>query len=136
MMPAIVDTSLPDIHESTSTGAMMEFLGGHVDASLPFAHDALTSQIPFQKLTPGEEVDWAVLNNGVITPEEMDEILNTTAAPGMENIGDVDMSWLTPDVTDTTDDNIQATQDLVMDDFNFEDMIFDMPIDEGFDEAM
>ncbi|KAM3425075.1 hypothetical protein BST61_g7042 [Cercospora zeina] len=136
MMPAVVDTSLPDINESTSTGAMMDFLGGDVGASLPFAHDALTSQIPSQNLTPEEEVDWAMLNNGVITPEEMDEILNTTAAPGMENIADVDMSWLTPDITNTTNNTTPATKDLVMDDFNFEDMIFDMPIDEGFDGVM
>ncbi|PIB02819.1 hypothetical protein CB0940_11718 [Cercospora beticola] len=133
MMPQAVDTSLPDINENTTTGAMMEFLGGNVGASLSFANDALTSQIPSQNLTPEEEVDLAMLNNGDITPEEMDEILNTTAAQGMDDIADVDMSWLTPDVVDTTNNATPVSQDMIMDDFNFDDMIFDMPIDEGFD---
>lgn len=57
MMPEAINTadlSFPSIdqHERTSTGAMMEFLGGNVGAELGFARDAATSQIP---LLPQEQ---------------------------------------------------------------------------------
>ncbi|USW49292.1 Putative Homeobox domain, HTH CenpB-type DNA-binding domain, Homeobox-like domain superfamily [Septoria linicola] len=128
LMPQTVDTSLPDINETTSTGAMMEFLGPSVGAALPFANDALTSRIPLEGLTTEEEVDWAMLNSGDITPEELGEFVNTAE----QNVADVDMSWLNEEAMPETADGMDTSQDMNMDDLTFDDMIFDMPLDEAF----
>jgi len=57
IMPEAINTadlSFPSIDQpdKTSTGAMMEFLGGNIGAELNFAQDALTSEIP---LLPQEQ---------------------------------------------------------------------------------
>ena len=62
MPPATYTTSMPDISlpaventDSTSTGAMMEFLGPNIGSGMDFAHDGMTTQIPLPSPTSGRQ---------------------------------------------------------------------------------
>ena len=133
LMPQTVNTTLPDISETTtSTGAMMEFLGPNVGASLPFANDASTSRIPLPNLTPDEELDLQMLdggNDGDITPEQLDEFMNAAMSgehDGGLDSGEIDMSWVNAAMmTAGAPKEPAAHQDTVMGDLDFDEMVFD-----------
>jgi hypothetical protein len=62
MPPVTYTTSTPDLSlptientESTSTGAMMEFLGPNIGSGLDFAYDGTSEQIPLYSSAPGRQ---------------------------------------------------------------------------------
>lgn len=123
MMPEPVHTNLmtsgkmPGIQETdtTTTGAMMEFLGDANLSSLdlPFSNDMTSSQIPL----PQAEFDLALL----------DELIATTAAQQAQ-------ATVPAPTTSGVDDlmtNYTAMDDADFGDMNF-DSVFDMPMDDTF----
>lgn len=158
-------TSLPNIEETagasskTSTGAMMEFLGGDVGAGLPFSTDTQTSEIQLPNF------DFNDMALPQVTQEELlsqlNELLNTTTtttAPADQPLPDFDamaMDWTTADAQMTSTGEMNATlpadetadfdfntnMNDLMNDVNLEggdlgdldfDGVFDMPLDETF----
>lgn len=146
MMPMPVHTTLPDISEmptsTTSTGAMMEFLGGDIGAHLPFSTDALTSNIPLPEYT-NAETDWQLPGGGTVSHEDMMDLIKATSDEGgpvfSAGMVDLDMDWtnaeMGTDLATTTMAGVEGTP-AAMDDVNVDDLtfdgVFDMPLDETF----
>lgn len=152
MMPAPVHTSLPDISEmpastATSTGAMMEFLGGDMGGHLPFSTDAMTSDIPLPEYT-NAETDWQLPDGGTVSHEDMMDLIKATSDETGQVFGagmvDLDMDWTNADMAidppATTMAGLDGATPAAMDDVNFEDLtfdgVFDMPLDETFGLAV
>ncbi|KAK4504118.1 hypothetical protein PRZ48_005033 [Zasmidium cellare] len=134
MMPAPVRTTLPEISEvpattATSTGAMMEFLGGDVGAHLPFSTDALTSQIPLPDYNTAE-TDWQLPDGGTVSHEDMMDLIKATSGEAEQTfdpvMADLDMDW-----TGGMEEGMGAMEGVNFDELTF-DGVFDMPIDETF----
>lgn len=137
-MPQAVHTSLLNIPEATttSTGAMMEFLGGDVGASLPFSNDALTSQIELPDFSIGEN-DWELPGGGAMTEAEMMDVVDATTFNQADLLPDVtamDFDWNAAMATTAADfGTLPATDgnEFAFDDLTF-DGVFDVPFDETF----
>lgn len=107
---AATTSSRPNMSEMeiTSTGAKMESLGPQTIASLPFASAASTSRVPIPNSIQDEGLDWTMLISG-------------------------DMPWMNSNTTAKAQPLDTAVgQETTMDDIKFDDMIFDMPLDEAF----
>lgn len=153
MMPEPVPTSSVDPQQvqNTTTGAMMEFLGGEVGGSLLFSNDLATSNIPLQG---SGDLDWdfgatAPMNDAEMM-RDLDDLIAATAAPQPQSghpavdqfttaTPPIDTSWMNTDETLQPASDFPADlvmDDLVMDDFNFNDMtydgVFDMSLDDTF----
>lgn len=112
---------------TTSTGAMMEFLGGNIGQHLPFSSDAETSRIPledFQFMLPATAAEEEALNR------DLDLLIAQTTAPETQAMGAVAGGF---------DFDAPMAIDVAMEDgmgFDVEmdfDGVFDMPLDETFD---
>lgn len=130
MMPPAVHTSLPDINEipTTTTGAIMEFLGGDVGASLPFSNDASTSQIPLQDFSAAE-TDWQLPDGGTVSHADMMDLIKASSGgseqgfeAGMLNL---DMDWGNADMGAPTTTMADVSGAAAMDDVNFDNLTFD-----------
>ena len=128
-MPPVISTASIDLGPHiTSTGAMMEFLGPDLGATLPFSTDALTSTIPISS-----ELDWPITTTAAdeaAMMEDVDRLIAETTPPEthLPTPGD-----LFPGMTSSA----EAPGETVMDDLNFDmemdfDGVFDMPMDETF----
>ena len=135
LMPAPVETSPPGIehHDSTSTGAMMEFLGGDLGQGLPFSSDVATSTIPLQSVSAGE-FDWAIpttAEDEAAMMQEIDQFIAASTAAQAQQA-------MTTDAFPVMTTRMDVQSDLAMQDVNFDDMemnfdgVFDMPMDETF----
>ena len=129
LMPEPVTTSIGHMDpQSTTTGAMMEFLGGDVGHDLPFITDAQTSTIPLET-----DFNWAIpasTDDEAAMINDVDRLIaETTAAQAQQSI--------TADTTSAMFPSATMPNDLMMEDINFDiDMdfegVFDMPMDETF----
>lgn len=127
MMPMPVSTSTPDIEQNnTTTGAMMEFLGGDVGHSLPFSSDVATSTI---RMPP--TLDWSMptdpSQDAAVNFDIERLIAETTESQSQHN--------LTADAFTIPTTEMDLPNDLAMEDLNFDDIIFDMPMDDTFGET-
>ena len=128
-MPAPISTASIDLGPNiTSTGAMMEFLGGELGRTLPFSADAETSTIPINS-----EFGWNIPISAAeeaAMMEDVDRLIAETTLPQSQPSVPADVfSGLT-----TFGD---FPVDMAMDDMNFDmemdfDGVFDMPLDETF----
>lgn len=142
-MPSVAEQSI-----GTSTGAMMEFLGGQIGAHLPFSQDAATSTVTPPTMAPAD------MNFIFDRPDHMDEF----ALKGLDRLPEVSMltgqptssvtameqesNIFQPNFATSVHDGIPSNtaldipMDEVIDDFDFDDItfdgVFDMPIDDTF----
>ena len=126
-MPEAFSTAPAIAPDTTSTGAMMEFLGGDIGQHLSFSTDAHTSQIPL------DDFDFDLPSNMTTTPEE--EAINrdidlfiaeATAAQSQQPMMAPAFDPVAAGLTDTIMGGLDFDMDM---DF---DGVFDMPIDETF----
>lgn len=111
---------------ATSTGAMMEFLGGDIGQHLPFSSDVETSRIPledYQFMLPTTAAEDEVLNR------DLDLLIAQTTAAETQQLATA---------AGTFDFGAPVTNDVALDgmdlDFDMDfDGVFDMPLDETFD---
>lgn len=124
-------------NDFTTTGAMMEFLGGDVGSNLPFSTDLMTSNIQ----APMEnDMNWMIADGSMVNLDELIASttapldLSTAAVPDMSGFGALPSTTLAeaPPLSET----LQATSavahagfDQGLDDFTFDDMIFDSTYD-------
>lgn len=107
---AAATSSRPNMSEMemTSTGAKMESLGPQAIASLPFASAASTSRVPLPNSVQDEGLDWTMLISG-------------------------DMPWMNSNTMAKAQPlDTAVSQETTMNDVKFDDMMFDMPLDEAF----
>ncbi|EME82923.1 uncharacterized protein MYCFIDRAFT_211199 [Pseudocercospora fijiensis CIRAD86] len=134
VMPQVVNTSLTDIPEN-STGAMAEFLGGNLGADLPFINDAITSSI---NAASAENIDWQISAEGEFSPEQLIDLMNPTSAPDFDPMHVMETNWNGDIMPSThTSSSMDLPNDLHMndislEDMNFDDIIFEMPLDDTF----
>jgi hypothetical protein len=128
MPPAISTASIDLSPHITSTGAMMEFLGPDLGATLPFSTDALTSTIPISS-----ELNWTIPTSAAdeaAMMEDVDRLIAETTPPGAQLPISEDMfSGITT--------SAEMPNHMAMDEMNFDmemdfDGVFDMPMDETF----
>ncbi|KAK5108550.1 hypothetical protein LTR62_008207 [Meristemomyces frigidus] len=164
-LPIDNSRSLPTLEQTShvSTGAMMEFLGGEIGAHLPFSNDADTSTIPFASLPQeyqfddwthtaarGGEGEAQPLDDLPLTIQDLDDLIAaTTSAPHPQSYTTnlqlpATSSWQARDnplsfpSPDANHDAHNLDADTMMQDLDFDDMIFDhsmefdMPLDEAF----
>ena len=132
-MPEPVTTSAPSVDlQDTSTGAMMEFLGGDIGKNLPFSSDAQTSRIP---LDP--DFSWAVPTTAAEEAamiHDVDQLIaETTAAQSQQPTTANSFSDATTSGDLPTDFGMDVF-DFDMD-MDFDEGAFDMPMDETFGQA-
>jgi len=127
IMPEILQsqpTATQSGQQRTSTGAMMEFLGGEIGRSLPFHSDATTKEIPL----PDDFDAWALPE---ISPQAMADIDRLIAETTVAQAGPANAAAV----------GAEIHADLAMEDLRFEDLdmdfdgVFDFPIDESFRAA-
>jgi len=147
MMPeAIATASLaPQPTESTTTGAMMEFLGGDIGGNLPFSNDGATSDIPMPSTT-ANEIDWTLdltaPGDSTDMLMDLDDLIAATSGPQQfpaattahEQIP-LDTSWMaTGEALMPMSIATDVPNDFVMEDLDFDDMtfggVFDIPADD------
>ena len=127
-MPDPVSTATAGFEpqQSITTGAMMEFLGGDIGQSLPFSSDAATSSIPLPT-----DCDWMMSEDPVQEAAinyDIDRLIaETTEAQSGQN--------LTADVFPISTAEVDVPTDLAMEDFNFDDIVFDMPMDDTVEQS-
>ncbi|KAK5175769.1 uncharacterized protein LTR77_000909 [Saxophila tyrrhenica] len=124
MPPTISTAELANTPNTTSTGAMMEFLGGEIGQHLPFSADPETALIPinndFDWAMPTTEAEEAAINR------DIDRLIAETSG-GQQQPAMTGMEFPAMTGPDTT----------AMPDFNFDmdmdfDGVFDMPMDDTF----
>lgn len=128
MMPLPEQTMPPGIErqDRTTTGAMMEFLGGNMGATLPFSDDLMTSMIPLQQ----DLGEWPVTTTAEQDAAMLDSLIAETTRAQAEAAITADMFPIS-----TTESDIPTSS--AMRDFNLENMdlnfdsVFDMPMDES-----
>jgi hypothetical protein len=132
VMAATVSTLEPPTIEaidSTSTGAMMEFLGGEVGQHLPFSADLNTSRIPLP------DFDWTLptttLAEDIALDAEIDRFVAETTTSQM----------MQPVAADAFQEALPTMNDVTMNDFEFDldvdfDGVFEMPLDETFGQQL
>ncbi|EMD00787.1 hypothetical protein BAUCODRAFT_29157 [Baudoinia panamericana UAMH 10762] len=127
--------STPDIEQtqSTTTGAMMEFLGGTVGGELPFSTDVSTSTIPLPLL--GANNDWMAAE-GLPTDDpafmqELDEFIASTTAPTIQSGYALASSMPAFSAASGIEQSMMlrtapadSTMDMAIEDLNFDDMTF------------
>ncbi|KAK4540460.1 hypothetical protein LTR36_009206 [Oleoguttula mirabilis] len=155
MMPPPMPTATLGLgYGTTSTGAMMEFLGGDVGRNLPFSNDAATSRIALPP-TVAQAFDWnfdlaAPVDDAEMLKDLDDLIAATSTAPSGSTAASgeavapllMDTAWMTgaaealQPATSTITTYADFPNDLVMEDFDFDDMtfggVFDMPMHDTF----
>ncbi|KAK3706633.1 hypothetical protein LTR37_012642 [Vermiconidia calcicola] len=128
LMPDTITTvPAPAEGQPTSTGAMMEFLGGDLGQDLPFSTHVETSQIPLAGL------DWSLPNSEQEEPainRDIDKLIaETTAAQAQQSIN---ADLFAPEATGQGLAGDPMMEDLDFDmDLDFEG-VFDMPMEDTF----
>jgi hypothetical protein len=142
VIPATIDTQtmLPgtQFNDRTSTGAMVEFLGGEIGAHLPFVSDAATSVIP---LLPEDNcLDWqageaAPLDDAILM-QDLDELIAATSTAPPAMLSQLPTAAPPPLANDGlgfgTSSGDGFDTDLVMDDLDFDDVTFGSAFDMPF----
>ena len=127
IMPEILQsgaTATQSGQQRTSTGAMMEFLGGEIGRSLPFQSDVTTKEIPL----PDDFDAWALPEISPQAMADIDRLIAETA-----------IAQADPSNVAAAGDEVPA--DFAMEDLRFEDLdmdfdgVFDFPVDESFGAA-
>lgn len=147
VMPPPQLTSPPTIEQSfdVSTGAIMEFLGGEVGASLPFSNDAATSTIPLSAPDLPQQsraggLDWLFPDTtSALTEQQIDEIIRTTTAADVVALDAMatamDTTWMSGEVGPATaaesDGAFDVNMNTALDDMTFDD-VFETPMDDIF----
>lgn len=140
---------------NTTTGAMMEFLGGNIGGSLAFSNDALSTAIPLPAtmMTTNDQIhglSYLPAEEGGLTDEAFNlELHNFTQAqidPALMSdsaavlpMDSTDfwtsMSAVPPAPTATAiDAQAKEMNDVDMTDINFDDLVFDGVFDQPMDE--
>ena len=128
-MPPAISTASIDLGPNiTSTGAMMEFLGPDLGATLPFSTDAMTSTIPISS-----ELNWTIPTSAAdeaAMMEDVDRLIAETTPPETQ-------LPFPGDFSSGMTSSAEVPSEMVMDDLNFDmemdfDGVFDMPMDETF----
>ena len=127
-MPELMSTGALEA-QSTTTGAMMEFLGGDIGQYLPFGSDAATSTIPLS------DFDWAIpttaAEEAALVSDVEKLIAETSPHQGQQ-------APATDDLLLPTTRAQECSYDFTMEDPTFDEMelnfdgVFDMPMDETF----
>ncbi|KAK5126013.1 hypothetical protein LTR85_011368 [Meristemomyces frigidus] len=149
IMPEPTSTATLGLGHSTTTGAIMEFLGGDVGGNLPFSNDLATSNIALPLANAEFDWDFGLAAPGMATKElqDLDDLLAAAStapsacATSQEQLTtaslSMDTSWMTTAESLKPANTVtDFPNDLAMEDFNFDDMtfdgVFDMPMDDTF----